>query len=258
MSNILYAVTKFLGFITSPLCWVVLLLIIGVAFQIKRRKKALVFQLAALTILIIFTNPFLSNYALYTWEKPFSEPKTFYEKRHAIVLSGMVSFNPANNQHNFGQSTDRITETIKLYFSNKIDKVILTGGNASIFYHDKPEAEVLKDFLVQLNIPDTSIIIENRSRNTFENALYTSKIIDSLKDNRTPLLITSGYHIKRAMACFERQNIEVIPFGVDIYHPYVKTDFEHLFMPSVQALQQWNILFHEWIGLLFYSIKGYI
>ena len=195
---------------------------------------------------------------MYRWEKPFAKTEVPFHKATAIVLSGMASYNNQNQQHNFGQSTDRLTETIKLYFDGKINKIILTGGNASIFYHDRPESEYLREFLIQLKIPDSVIVAETQSRNTHENALYTKRITDSQNKTGNYLLVTSAYHMRRALACFKKQKISITPYAVDVYHPYIKIDYQNIIVPSIAALQQWNILFHEWTGLLYYSIKGYI
>lgn len=254
----MYVISKILSFITSPLSWVFLTLAIGTTLHFVKRKKALVWFLSSFILTVVFTNPLLSNWAMHRWEKSFAKPEIHHSKATAIVLSGMASYNDQNQQHNFGQSTDRLTETVKLYFDGKISKIILTGGNASIFYNDRPESEYLKEFLIQLKIPDSVILTETQSRNTYENALFTKHITDSLCKTESYLLITSAYHMRRALACFKSQKISITPYAVDVYHPYIKTDYQNIIAPSTSALQQWNILFHEWIGLLYYSIRGYI
>lgn len=233
----MYVISKILSFITSPLSWIFLTLAIGTILQFTKRKKSGVWFLSSFILTVVFTNPFFSNWAMYSWEKPFAKPEIHHTKATAIVLSGMASYNDQNQQHNFGQSTDRITETIKLYFDGKISKIILTGGNASIFYNDRPESKYLKEFLIKLKIPDSVIVTETQSRNTHENALFTKHITDSLSKSESYILVTSAYHMRRALACFETQKISVTPYAVDVYHPYIKTDYQNIIVPSIAALQ---------------------
>jgi uncharacterized SAM-binding protein YcdF (DUF218 family) len=62
----------------------------------------------------------------------------------------------------------------------------------------------VKKYLKSINFPDSALIVESESKNTYENALFTKKMIDSLNLNGSFILVTSAIHMPRAMAVFKK------------------------------------------------------
>lgn len=257
-----FLISKIIGFLTTPLVWIIMSLIITTILWILKSKAAHKWLIGTVALTLVMTNPLLANTIFHYWEKPtnaISNNHSDVTYDYAVVLSGMASWDPAHDQYNFGESADRLWEALRLHKNGKVKKILITGGNASIYYKQPPEAVILRNYLKEIGIADSLILIETRARNTHENALYTTQIIKNTEQSNSPLLlITSAYHMPRALACFAKSNLQCTPYPVDFYVPHIKTDFHSLVIPSVAALEKWNILLHEWIGFLYYKLMGYI
>ena len=102
------------------------------------------------------------------------------------------------------------------------------------------------------------MIFESESKNTYENAVYTKKILDSLNLKGNFLLVTSGYHMPRAMAVFKKAGFtNLSPYITNRSSGLRRFTFDHLFIPNPGALIGLDMLIHEWIGYLTYKLKGY-
>ncbi len=110
----------------------------------------------------------------------------------------------------------RINEAIKLYKQNKISKILVTGG-IGYFNKDKTntEANIMKEYLLKNKIPTKDILIENKSRNTKENIIYSVNLLKEKYDlsKTTILLISSDYHIKRCKLLFSNYLNNISIYG---------------------------------------------
>jgi len=112
-----------------------------------------------------------------------------------IVLAGFISFNYKEKQGYYGQASDRFIQALRLYKLGHIKKILITGGSGSLWNQQYKEADFVKEQLLEFGIPPQDIIAENQSKNTFENAVNTKKILDSLQLPQPYLLITSASSI---------------------------------------------------------------
>lgn len=100
----------------------------------------------------------------------------------------------------------RLDKAIELYNKGTIKKILVSGGVGYLNLNRKTtEAEIMKKYLLKNNIPLSDILIEDKSRNTYENFLYTYKLLLSknLINNTSIILITSSFHIKRTIMTFK-------------------------------------------------------
>jgi uncharacterized SAM-binding protein YcdF (DUF218 family) len=238
--------------------WIAILLFVSLFSKNQTQKKRSF--ILALLLLIIFSNTFIFNKVMYWWEEPAVNQNRITQPYDVgIVLGGGIAVNdPEMSRINFRSSTDRFLQTLSLYKLKKIKKILLVGGDARLFKNDEKEAETLKKYMLLIGIPDSDIIIETNSVNTYQNAVYTKKILVDKFPKGKYLLITSGYHIKRAMACFEKAGVKVFPYSVDRRSGKTSYDIDLLLIPSVETLCSWNGLFHEWLGYFSYLIMGYV
>jgi uncharacterized SAM-binding protein YcdF (DUF218 family) len=249
--------SKVLAFLISPIVWVAGLLAWAVFTKKPGRAKKLL--ITALSLLYIFSNPFLVDEGFRAWE-PVTPDHDLLPDRYeaAIVLGGIGDVDLRLQKINFGASADRLMQTLKLYHEGKIKKIIFTGGSGSVEFPEKKEGRYVHKYLRQIHIPDSAMIIESESRNTYENAVFTKKIIDSLQLKGPFLLVTSGFHMNRSMAIFKKA-------GFDSLTPYVtnrssgirRRTPDHLFIPNAGALFGSDMLIHEWVGYLIYKLRGY-
>jgi len=191
------------------------------------------------------------------WESPITQ---LPEKRYSIgiLLGGdIITYDNATDRLIFRTGADRLLQTIDLYKKGLISKILISGGSGHLLYKDRTEAAFIKKFLVGIGVSPDDIIVENKSRNTKENAKYTIKIIQEMNIKDPALLITSALHMKRAKATFEKQGLNVVGYATSKRTGARLKTFDHLFIPSATTLKNWDLLFHEMIGYGVYKIMGY-
>lgn len=249
-----YVLSKVLGLFVNPLFWIVLFLIVGLFLKSKKLRKY--FLVATLSCLLFFSNRFVADRFLSVWE---NFKKTNYKQvdqySYGVVLGGMIDYSEKRSGFGFSRSGDRIFQALKLYKQKRIKKILISSGFASFFYQDTIESALLKNYLVDIGVPSDDIVTEERSRNTYENAVFTKELLTS---EDTVLLITSASHMRRSYKCFEKAGVVCDTFSADYRAKPIVFNFEEIFIPSYKGFQKWQILFHEVIGIISYKISGYI
>lgn len=252
-----FIISKLLAFIIAPVVWITALLIWSLLTKDARKKQKRL--IITFIVFYFFSNSFILDEFMRPYETPAVSENSLQGTYDAgIVLGGMIAYDPTLIRPQFSRAVDRLMQAVVLYKDGKIRKIFLSGGSGSILEKDVLEAQILKNYLLKLGIPDSSILTESHSKNTRENALFSKPILDSFNKNGRFLLITSAMHMPRAKRCFEKVGIHVTPFSVDRYSGPRKFVFDHVFIPTTGALDGWNVLLHEWLGLLTYKISGYI
>ena len=248
--------SKILAFLITPLTWVFTLFIIALFVKDKLRKKRLL--ITALVLLYAFSNSFLVDEAMRAWGLTTPDLKPTQKYKYAIVLGGMTWYDARQDKPQFMRSSDRLMQALPLLGTKQIQKIIITGGSGSINHPEEKEAAILKNYLLKCGYADSTIIIENESRNTRENALFTKHLMDILHMKDSALFITSAFHLRRAIGCFEKAGIKnIVVYPTDRYSGPRKFEFDHLFIPNTSALETSTLLLHEITGWFIYKIKGY-
>ena len=179
--------SQFLSFLAMPLTLVLLLLLIAAIFTPKSRGKKILWT--GILLLVFFSNPFLSNLALLAWEPPYKSFEEIPNREIGIVLTGVTNLNKTTTDRTFfGKGADRITQALQLYRMGKIKKILITGGQGLNPTNTYSEAELLKRFLMMTGMPEADILIEEKSVNTRENALFTKEFLEKsiYKKDGTP------------------------------------------------------------------------
>jgi hypothetical protein len=146
-----------------------------------------------------------------------------------------------------------------LYYKKRVNKILISGGSGSISKPNHREAIYIKKYLETILIPDSNIIIENKSKNTYENAVFSKQILDSLQFNGSILLVTSSYHMKRSLAIFEKAGYKnITPYVTNKITGIRKFEFDYCFIPNIEAVFSLNLVLHEMIGYITYKIQGYL
>lgn len=209
-------------------------------------------QKTALLLILLFSSPWLTHLAIQTLEKEASPLTKNYDV--GIVLSGMLESGiGVPQQIHLNEGADRIIEAVRLYKKGTIQEILISGGKADINFPSENEGENLVELVKSLGIPDTAILLENRSRNTFENARYTAELLGSQPGSL--LLITSAFHMKRSSACFSKQGLKFDTYPVDFRTPN-EFKWVHL-IPSSSAFENWNLVIKELVGSIVYKLVGY-
>jgi uncharacterized SAM-binding protein YcdF (DUF218 family) len=252
-----FLLSKLLGFIISPIVWVFGLLIYSFFTKIDTRARKL--RITAIAILYLCCNSFLVDELFRAYEPvtpDYDLMKTHYDG--AIVLGGIGEVDMRLKKINFTYSADRLFQTLQLYKTGRIDKIIYTGGSGSIEFPEKKEGIYVQKYLRQIQIPDSAVIMESESRNTYENAIFTKKLIGDSMANAKLLLVTSAYHMPRALAVFKKAGYtNITPYITNKMSGVRRFTFDHLLIPNIDAAFNLQFLLHEWVGFIMYKIKGY-
>jgi uncharacterized SAM-binding protein YcdF (DUF218 family) len=252
-----FFLSKTLGIITNPLVIVGLVFVTAILVKKLKLKRAL--KIISLGLLIFFSNDFLSNEVMLWWEVapvPFNNVKKTYT--YAVVLTGVTSTDQMpDDRVYFQHGADRVVHAVQLYKMRKIKKVIISGGSGRILTEGRREADDIFKAMELMGVPAEEMVIENASRNTYESAINIKAM---MKENLEQefLLVTSAFHMRRSVACFEKEGFTVMPFSTDFYsHPRYFTP-DSLIIPQTGAIQNWHKLFKEWVGIAMYWLTGHI
>ena len=133
-----------------------------------------------------------------------------------IVLGGAIDddISRARGQTTFDEGAERLTEAAILARRYPSARIVYTGGSNSLLGRPSSEAEDARRLLVAMGVDPQRITLETRSRNTDENARFTAAIVHPEPD-QTWLIVTSAYHMPRAMGLFRKAGFAAIAYPVD-------------------------------------------
>lgn len=245
-----FYISKAIVFLTDPL-FVFFLFCFFFLFRLKRR----LFPMLVFLIFYFLSTSFVSQRLMFALEN-LKQP-TIQEKQYdaVVVLSGMLRLTLSSSEKiEFNDAVDRILAGIDIVQSNKAKYLVLSGGDGSMFQTGRSESNLLADFSKTLGVSQGKILVDHNSKNTFENAVNTKKIITD-RQFKDVLLITSAFHMFRSQGCFNRQGMLVDVFPVD-YRATLKVSDYRDFLPSAGALSQSRRFIHETIGIIAYGLTG--
>ena len=244
-----FVFSKVLLFLISPFWWVCFLLIIALISKQPRLKKRLFISSA--TVFLIFSSPLLLRLFAHYWNYPPNQVSGKYSC--AIVLGGFAS-EKGNGGGYFNPACDRFIEGTELKTTGTVSHILISSGNSSLRPDGFREADWVKSKLLKLNIPDSTILIERNSRNTFENAEFSKKILIARHLPPPYLLVTGAFHMRRAMYIFKKAGISVIPYPSEYSAVYDGFSIGDL-IPQPEILSGWNTYTKEVTGYLVSILK---
>lgn len=250
--------SKLLAFLISPFTYIVILLMWALITKSSLKRK----RLLSITVIFIFIfgNSFILDETCRLWELPENNSRL---KKYdiGIVLGGMVIYDAENDIIKFNSNADRLLQTLPKLKNNNLDYMFFSGGSGDIYHPENKEADFVISYLNSIHFPTKNILFENKSRNTYQNAQFTKRVLsEKFKDlsSKKILLITSSLHMKRSLACFEKEGLFCDYLTSNRQAGPRKFEFQHCFIPNISALSGWNHLAHEIIGYITYSITGRI
>jgi len=254
-----------MSFYLSKILWLILnpfnififvtLLSIFLYFVKLRRISLIIFLINFVFIALISFLP-IGSYLIYNIEKEYHSYIKPPDQVDGILILGGAT-NPLlyneYDQISLNGSSERLVESV--FIIKKFDKakVIFSGGSGLVNRPDLDHAKVAKSFYKKIGIETNQIIFEDKSRNTYENIIYSKKIANP-KINENWLLITSASHMKRALLIADKNNWKLIPYAVDF-----KNIKNFKLIPNLELLKNLNSFqqaSHEWLGLISYYLMG--
>ena len=205
----------------------------------------------ALVLIAVFP---LHNLLLYPLERRFeTNPALPAQIDGIIVLSGAEEpfLSSLWNQVELNPAAERNLAFLALARQYPKARLVFTGGTGSLSRQEYKAADVARTLFEQQGLDLNRVTFESESRNTFENALFTRKMVQPKKGEKW-LLITTAWHMPRAVGAFCKQQWAVIAYPVD--HA---TEPGHLFsvhLSLAEHLRGLNISIREWVGLFAYYL----
>lgn len=204
--------------------------------------------IVATCIFYLFTTNFMASLLLRPLEQRYIPPAQ--PAGDVIVVLGAGALADVPNVNGTGQVSDyaanRLLTCLQLYHRLGVP-IIVSGGK--VFQSSGNEAEISRTTLVGAGVPADKILMEKESLNTTQNAQYIARILKSRGFTR-PILVTSAFHMPRAVAQFEKVQVAVTPYPADYQsnRRLYLTIFD--FIPSADALDKISLAWKEYLGLL--------
>ena len=152
------------------------------------------------------------------------------------------------------EAAERMTVMAELVRRYPQAHVVFSGGSGQLIYQGPTEAELAVRLFESFGIAKQRVILENRSRDTEENARFTKELVQPRPDERW-LIVTSAHHMPRAVGSFRAAGFFVEAFPVD-YRTRGAIDLLRPFATLGDGLRRTDTAAREWIGLVAYRITG--
>lgn len=236
-----------------PLPIALILLLLGIAHLIIRKKTGTSITLLCAGILVLLafsTNPIASDLVI-SLERQYQALTLMpAHVSYIVVLGGGNSGSrhfPPNTQLS-SASLARLIEAIRLYHQRPHSILVLSGGSV---FGSHAEATVMNNAAVALGIKPDDMIIERGSRDTNEEAQHLKLLIQ----DQAFVLVTSAYHMPRAMQIFKRYHMYPIPAPTQFLTKQYQYNPKYYF-PSTSNLIHSEVAFHEYIGIAWFKLQS--
>ena len=244
--------SKIIPLIFLPLGLSIIFLLLG----LKKRNFFLI-KLSTF-ILLFFSNSFSANFLQNFIERPWKiqTPHKIKKADAIVVLSGggITNYEPLKTK-NWGDP-DRFLAGINLYKNQKAPIIIFTGEKVT---NQKTSGELYIEEALELGIPRGSLFKTGNVRNTLEESKKINLLLNTIlsKKDKKIILITSAYHMSRALKLFEKKDLKVIPYPVDFEGSII--GFKNILtprylVPTSQNLNKSSIALREIMGRGFYNL----
>lgn len=246
-----FFLSKLLDLLISPLTWVVILGVLAVPWtrrRARRWKRRRNLGVAALALLLFFSLEPVSNAILYSMEH--DAPSTYradvtYDA--IILLGGMTDedVTKESGQPAYNDNVERVLMTHRLLRDGKARFVVPSGGSN--------EAVIMGEQLRDWGIEADRIVVEDRARNTRENAIYSAEIVKQ-RGWKKVLVVTSAFHMKRSIECFNAVDLDFDTYAVD----YRATQRPRTWLqPRAHFFAVSSAMMRELFGRFIYRVQGY-
>ncbi len=251
-----FILSKTLGVLIVPSHVIALILAAGVILLLTRFERVgrrLI--LASLVLVLIFGVLPIGNALMLVLEQRFPPRVSSGIPQGIIVLGGAIDpeHSAARGRTSLNSAAERMTEVAALARRYPAARIVFTGGSANLILAGPPESAFVLDLFESFGIPRSRVELEERSRNTAENASLTKLLIDPKPGERW-LLVTSAIHMPRAIGAFRKAGFPVEAYPVDWNTKGWSDVWTGPFWPlegliaSDTAIRQWAGLFAYWLG----------
>ncbi len=238
----MFFVKKIISYFILPPGLIIVIFLIIYLLSKRRFFVKYISLFSALFLYAISIEP-VKDLLLIPLEDAYKRPK--YLKGDIVVVLGGGTYNRGDLK------SDAMKRLITAFVLHKRTglPIILSGGSA---LNNLPESSIMKQFLLELGVNESLILTDKRSRDTVENAFYVKKLCEKI-GCKSIILVTSAYHMYRAVRTFEKAGLVVVPYPTDY-----KTDRKYnlfSFFPKMSVLNDTYRALREYIGIAFYKLR---
>jgi uncharacterized SAM-binding protein YcdF (DUF218 family) len=258
--------SKLLPLFFYPLGLACICLLVALVMLWKKPRSAALAILIALFVLLLGSNGWVSHFMVRSLEWQ-NLPLAEIPNAEAIVVLGGAT-KPAllpRPTVDLNEHGNRVIYAAQLYRQKKAPFIILSGGRIDWYGKGSSESADMATILTSIGIPTEAIIEEPKSLNTYQNAIYVKKILESRGIHRI-LLVTSAIHMPRSLLIFKHQGIDAIPTPTDFI--ISEGEMKDLgstpkatilsLLPEVENLDQFTSALKEYIGIVVYRLRGWL
>lgn len=224
-----------------PSTFGLIILIVGLILLMRNRSKKISFLMLLIGTMIYYIfsiTPTVNLLSMPLINKYSQDDASGKSVHKMVVLTGSIQ--------------DRASEALRLYFQIKDQPSvqIIISGTSALNSSDNSQAEKTKHFLTERGVPEEIIVLETSSRNTYESAVNIQKLLGQEQF----FLITSDYHLPRALLAFQMQGNRPIPTPAKFNSSDNGYNYDFIdFFPNPENLNKTNLLIHEYLGLIYYK-----
>jgi uncharacterized SAM-binding protein YcdF (DUF218 family) len=254
----MFFAAKVLALITQPLAWVIVLLIVSLLVMVRKPKMARTGIAIALATTVFMGWQPAPDYLLRTLESRYPEFAPQADLRGfvgVVVLGGGTEDGHVAQSHVqplFNSAGERLTAPVSMLRHNPHLQIIYSGGEGTLLGRGPSEAQRARVFFHSMGLTERQVQYESVSRNTYENAVLSARVPGT--DPTQPwLLLTSAWHMPRAMQTFTKAGWHVTAYPVDFRTGATTPWLDYSLSTGVQ---KWQMVLHEWLGMLSYRLTG--
>jgi uncharacterized SAM-binding protein YcdF (DUF218 family) len=237
--------------IVPPGIFIVLLSVLNIWDLITKKKERRFYSLIIAFLVWLLSISPISNSMLSYLESGYTFPKT--PRSDVIILLGERFLPKVHDISGIGTPSGlmlaRIMAAAKLQRNINVPIIISHGRKTK---NNVSESLIAKRYLIELGVPVDMIIFEGKSRDTYENAKYSKELCKKF-GFQNPIIVTSAYHLKRAMLSFKKIGMTVNPFPSNFLSSENRKYQWNSFLPGYENSRNSSIAIKEYFGLFFYN-----
>lgn len=242
------------AFLLPPGIFILLLTGAGVVLSMRKKRAVGIFNLAMAALLWSLATVPVADMLMAPLERPYADLKK-PAGDVIVLLGGGIAEGVPDFSGKGAPSADmlsRIVTAVRLQRQLGVP-IIVSGGR--VYQNISSEAGIARRLLTDLGVSEKKIILEENSRDTFENARYTGEIIKNRGFER-PIVLTSAYHLRRALYLFEKAGLRVTAFPANFRTASGRRYGWQDLLPSTGSLGTTSDALHEYLGLLYYRMTA--
>ena len=253
-----FVLSKVLGWLAYPSNWIALLCVLGVMLLlIGRRRGGLCLMLSGIGMLLLFGYSPLSNVLLLTLSERF--PAWQFDGRDPdgiIILGGAIEPGVSEARHTIelNAAAERVVAMLQLARQFPKARIVFSGGSSNLLAPPIAGAPIAGRLLQDFDINHDRVLLEGKSRTTFENATAVRDLLTPKPGERW-LLVTSAFHMPRSIGAFRAVGFNVEAYPVD-WRTRGWRDAIKLFRKPSDGLARADVAVKEWVGLFGYWLSG--